>query len=312
MERLCVLFSLLLALPLTARAAEGGCVPIEQPVPAGASESASYVRMQLVEPANAGAVNADSIVVVDVDYGVADFRPGEYGLMMYFQALVSSTSPAGPEGRYELPKASGRVRLCVPMREVYETPRLRWPLKMFVSLNKRKENVSPRFSAMFADVAESGVLPLNSVAPPRETERQQAQVVEPDYREAVTALMGMVTAADAAGIACAQIPDLEVEFTAAHRAWVARNSPVIDRVRALQRDLYMRDMGRTDIFDEVMNLHTTTALNGLDEMPAARLHAHCRHQSRAMSNPQSDLQTAGAAQLAVIQAQAPAGMPGKN
>ena len=58
MERLCVLFSLLLALPLTARAAEGGCVPIEQPVPAGASESASYVRMQLVEPANAGAVKA--------------------------------------------------------------------------------------------------------------------------------------------------------------------------------------------------------------------------------------------------------------
>jgi hypothetical protein len=316
MGRHCVLFVIAIAMaqamPLAARAA-GSCVPSEQPSPPPAAGTPkSFVRMQLVDPANGGAVDAGSVLVVDVDYAVADFEPGQYGLMVYFSALVSFTSPAGPEGRYELPRGSGRVRLCVPLRDIYAAPRLRWPLQMYVSLNKRQENVSPKFSAMFAPVANSERVSLNSVAPPRETERRQADAVDDMYRDAVTVVTGMIVNREAAGLRCSQVPELEVEFTAAHRGWMSRNQPVIDHVSTLQRDLYARDIGRQDIVDEIMNLHTTGALNRLDEMPADKLRSYCLQQSRAFSDPRSDLETAAAAQLAVMRAHAPARPVGRK
>lgn len=312
MRRLRMLLAISWVLPSLVWAGSPDCAPVELPAPpADPGAPGSFVRMHLVDPANGGAVDADSIVVVEVDYRVADFQPGEFGLMMYFPALVSATSPLGPEGRYELQKGSGRVRLCVPLREIYATPRLRWPLQMYVSLNRRQENVSSRFSAMFAPVADSEPVPLNSVRPPDETRRRQGDTVEPAYRDAVTVLMGMVTGIEAAGTTCPLLPELEVEFTAAHRAWVARNAALIERVRALQRDLYSRDIDRADVVDEIMNLHMTTALNGLDDLPPDQLRTHCRQQSRALSNPRSDLEAAGAAQLAVIRAQAPSREPGE-
>jgi hypothetical protein len=303
-----MLLALAWALPTLAWAAGGECIPTELPAPTvDRDASGSFVRLQLVDPAYGGAVDADSTVVVDVDYRVADFKPGEYGLMIYFAALVASTSPFGPEGRYELQKASGRVRLCVPLREIYSTPRLRWPLEMSVTLNRREEHVSPRFSAMFASVADSKRVPLNSVQPTDETRRLQGDAVEPAYRDAVTVLMGMVTGIEAAGTTCASLPELEVEYTAAHRAWTSRNHVLAERVRTLQRDLHLRDIARPDIVDEVMNLQMTTALNRLDELAPDQLRAICRRQLRALSDPRSDLETAGAAQLAVIRAQAPSG-----
>ncbi len=75
-----------------APAASDHCVPLEQPqepVEAGDINTSS-VRLRLVEPANDAAVDADSIVVVEVDYRVADFQPGRYGLMISFPAVPLS------------------------------------------------------------------------------------------------------------------------------------------------------------------------------------------------------------------------------
>jgi hypothetical protein len=197
------------------------------------------------------------------------------------------------------------------MREVYDSPRLRWPLEMTVSLNQRTENLSPRFSAMFKPVAESGAVTLNSISPPAATPALQANAAEPAYRDAVSILMGRIVAVEAAGASCADQAGLESEITAAYHGWVSRNAQLVNRIRALQRELYIRDMGRTDMADEVMNLQTTMALNSLDEMPAEELSKYCRSQVRAMTSPRSDLDAVGAAQLAIVDA-TPSPAPKRN
>jgi hypothetical protein len=297
----------MLALTPAARAA-GDCAPAEQLEEKAAPEAIadSAVRLRLVEPANGGAVDADSVLVVEVDYRVARFEPGKFGLMMYFPALVSATAPHGPEGRYELRQASGRVRLCVPLRPVYETARLRWPLSVSVTLNKAIPKSSPHFSAMFEHVAASEAVALNSVAPNRKTETLQAAVVDPEYRDAVTALTGTIVQMNALEQMCRRQPELEVEFTAALRGWTARNEPLIRQILTIQRDLYLRDMGRPEVVAEVMKLHLSAAEKALDELPADLKRAECQRYTRAFSNPRSDLETSGAAQLAVIRARTPA------
>lgn len=302
--------AMLLALTWSASAAASDCEPVELPVTAAeVGGSGSFVRLRLVDPVNEGAVDADSTVVVEVDYRVANFAPGEYGLMMYFPSLVSAMSPHGPEGRYTLPKASGRVRLCVTLREVYAASQVRWPLTMYVDLNKRKENVSPKFAAMFEPVVVSSPVSLNAVRQPGASENAQASAVDPAYRDAVTRLMGMVMEVKAVGAICPGEAELNAEFTAAHRGWTARNAKLIDHVHALQRDLYLRDMKRADLVEEVMNFHMTHVLNSLDEMPPEQLRNYCRRQLRELSNPRSDLETAGAAQFLIVRTQGPAGMP---
>lgn len=299
-----------LLLVWTSQATAVDCVPIDLPATsAGSDASKTFVRLQLVDPVNGAAVDADSTVVVDVEYRVADFQPGEFGLMFYFPALVSAISPFGPEGRYPLTRAAGRVRLCVPLREVYATSRLRWPLSMYVNLNRRKDNVSPKFTAMFDAGVDSAPVSLNSVRQPDENQHEQANAVTPAYREAVTRLMGIVVGAAAAGNTCADVPEVAVEFNAAHRGWTSRNAALIDYVRALQRDLYLRDMQRADVVDEVMNLHMTHVLNSLDQLTPAQLLSYCRREVQAFSNPRSDLETAAASQLAVLRTQGPERMP---
>ncbi len=301
-----------LALVSRAWAGGGDCVPTEMLPDADAPVAQSSVKLRLVEPSNGAAVDANSVVVVEVDYQVARFLPDEFGLMMYFPALVSATSPHGPEGRYTLRQASGRVRLCVTMREVYDSPRLRWPLQMYVSLNKRAPNDSPRFSAVFEGVADSGTVALNSVAPTRETESLQASVVDPAYRDAVNSLAGTVAWTNALGQLCPRFPELEVEFTAAHGGWMSRNLTVIKQVRSLQRDLYARDIARADIVEEVMKRHDSVVLAKFSGMPEGELREQCRVFSRTLSDPRSDLQTASASQLAVIREKMPAKLPAER
>jgi hypothetical protein len=305
-----LLAALILALAPVVQAGSD-CVPVEQLPEAGVPGEIrqSSVQLQLVEPANDAAVDADSVLVVDVDYRVAHFEPGKYGLMMYFPALVSSASPQGPEGRYELRQASGRVRLCVPLRPAYETSRLRWPLGISVSLNRALPQQSPGFSAMFEQVATSETVALNSVMPPRQTERLQAGTVDPAYRDAVAELTGTIVRMNALEQVCRRQGDIEAEFTAAFRGWVARNEPLIRRILVIQRDLYLRDMGRPEFVADVMKMQAAAAVKALEQLPADAQLAECRRHTRAFSNPRSDLETIGAAQLAVIQSQAPAQMP---
>lgn len=298
------------ALVVPAVHAAGDCVPIEQlPAPASSDRILqSTVKLQLVEPANGAAVDADSVLVVDVDYRVAGFEPGRYGLMMTFPALVSSASPHGPEGRYELRQPAGRVRICVPLRPAYEATRLRWPLSLSVLLNK----TLPAFSQsgpMFENVATSEVVPLNSVMPSGRTEALQASVVDPAYRDAVADLTDTIVRMHALEQVCRRKPDLEVEFMAAFRGWAARNEPMIRQILSLQRDLYLRDMGEPELVARVMTIHSSAAVSALEQLSSEAQRGQCLRHTRAFHNPRSDLETAGAAQLAVIRAHAPAPLP---
>ena len=71
-------------------------------------------------------------------------------------------------------------------------------------------------------------------------------------------------------------------------------------------------MGRREYAELVMRQVAGETVAQYRSLPDAELRAHCEPQVRAFSNPASDLQTAGASQLAVIQSQAPAMRPAEK
>lgn len=290
--------------PAVAKCLPGEETPlVENGTPAGARES--WVTLKVIDPPNNQAVNADSVIGVEIEFRVADFEPGKHHLMVMFPSLVSSMSPGGPDESHELRHAAGRVRLCVPLREVYENSRVRWPLQVYAVV---QEQLPPPAAGgrTYQQVVASASESLNSVDAPRATLRAQSATVNPEYRDAVGALSQTISQIEAAGQVCPGVQDLAVEFQAAYGGWVSRNAPVVERVRRLQHDLYSRDMQKPEYVEQILKLTADAARARFTELPDAQLRAQCQYFSRAFSNPRSDLETAGAAQLAVIQARAPA------
>jgi len=273
----------------------------------------SSVELRIFDPPNGEAVDASSVLGVEVEYKLEGFAEGKYALDIAFPALSSLMSVGKAEDQNRpLHFPSGRIRVCVPLRELYESKRVRWPLEVIARLKLNLGNSQTGLGSTHQEVASSKPVALNSVNPGSELLENQAGAVVAEYRDAVTALHSTILVSKALGQVCPKFPELEPQFDAAYQGWLSRNDAVIERVRELQRDLYERDMGRREYSELVMRQVEGEAVARYVALPEAELRAQCDQYVRAFSNPASDLETAGAAQIAVIQSKAPAKMPDRK
>lgn len=298
---------------MSVTAATPACVPGEMPVDQAVAPSSSTVNLRIFDPPNDQAVDASSVIGVEVEYQLEGFAEGKYNVHFAFTALSSAMGVGGREDQHRpLRFPSGRLRVCLPLRELYESGRVRWPLEVFAVLNLNLGKSLTGLGETHQEVVRTRTIALNSVNPGDDLLRNQASGVPPTYREAVTALHSTIVRMQALGQACPRLTDLEPQFDAAYQGWLSRNDAVIERVRELQKDLYERDMGRRDHAELVLRQVAGETVAQYRALPDGELRAHCEPHVRAFSNPASDLETAGAAQLAVIQAQPPAKRPAEK
>ena len=297
---------------LSLSAAGQDCVPGEMPIDQTQPASSS-VKVQVFNPPNDEAVDAASVVGVEAEYHLAEFADGKYSVHFAFAALSSSVGVGGPENQHRpLPYPSGRIRVCLPLRELYEAGRVRWPLEVFAVLNRNLGKSETGLGDIHQEVARSNAVTLNSVNPAGDVQKNQAAGVTAAYRDAVTALNLTILRMQALGEVCPRFSDLEAQFDAAYQGWRSRNEALIDQLREQQLDLYERDMGRRVQANLVMKQVEVETAAQYRTLPESELRAHCEQHVRAFSNPRSDLETAGATQLAVIRSQPPAKRPAEK
>src|SRR3954465_8548955 len=109
--------------------------------------SKDSVTLLGVEPAEGAELRKDTILSVDVQFQIADFKPGAYIIVAMFPTVgFGSMSPDDPGNQPMLQHASGKVHLCISLQDVYEDPGVLWPLSMRAAMLKMNDAQSSSMS----------------------------------------------------------------------------------------------------------------------------------------------------------------------
>ena len=195
--------------------------PQDKPVADAADKSKSRVTLIAVSPPEGSEVRADSILDLDVEFHIANFAPEKFLLRVGFPTISGMFSPGnGGKDDFQLLKTpSGKLHLCVPLKEVYEHPGVRWPLSMQVSLYQQ-------FPSHSQIQAESRKAILNSVDVPAGALEQQTAAPPEDVQYAVMMVFGRIDMHGALNKVCpARFPDMQTKFVKTYRAWGKRAMP---------------------------------------------------------------------------------------
>jgi hypothetical protein len=267
--------------------------PQDNPVADAEGKDKSRVTLIAVSPPEGSEVRADSILDVDVEFHVANFAPEKFFLMVGFQTVTGTMSPGDHVNRLKTP--SGKVHLCVPLKEVYEHPGVRWPLSMQVSLNEQ----FPEYSQI---QTQSRTAILNSVDVPASALEYQKAAPPEDVQQAIMMVFSHIEMQGALNKVCpARFPDMQTKFVKTYRAWESRNAANIKQIHELQFESFsttMRSPTAAAMAFDGARAAQMRFLNGLKESDLRR---QCEGVMESLSDETGDLPIATAVNLEIVQ-----------
>jgi hypothetical protein len=270
-QRLAVILPWLVGAVVQALAhAEEACQYRDQPVesaPAGKSS----ITVMATSPAEGGEIDRTTIIGVDVEYRIADFKQGDYFLSAIFPTQNGGMSVGRFDEYPNLTAPAGKAHFCVPLTEVYGHERVRWPLSLIVNLMRREDGVSTKSMASSAPHSfratdiPAGALERQAAAPPREY--QFALMKASGYFKFRAALYKMCIE---------KFPDRQPAITRTYRAWEAQNRADIDFITQLQFDAYREQFkGHAPTAMRVEDQGTAAIRAGLEGMPIGEFQQQC-------------------------------------
>jgi hypothetical protein len=294
-------FGMPLARATDAPAPAQACQYREEPQVESAAKPAgkdkSRVTLLAVNPAEGSEVRADSILELDVEFHVANFAPEKFFLMVGFQTVTGTMSP-GDGGKDDFPllkTPSGKVHLCVPLKEVYEHLGVRWPLSMQVSLNEQM----PGYSQI---QTQSRKASLNSVDVPASALEYQKTAPSEEVQQAIMMVFGHIEMQGALNKVCpARFPDMQTKFVRTYRAWESRNAANIKLIHELQYESFTTTMrspaAAAMAFDGAREAQTRF----LSAFKDPELRGQCEGAMDYLSDETGDLPIATAVNLEIVQ-----------
>ncbi len=271
--------------------AEPACTYREEEVAAPATAGDSVTLLN-VDPPEGGELRKDMVVVADVQFQIADFRPDTYFILVMFPtAGFGGVSPGDTADTPMLQHSSGKVRLCVPLQEVYDHPRVLWPLSMSFQLLKKTDTRSS------LGIASTPKMKFKSADAPAN------QNLFPD--EYYDALQRTNTYFDTRAIlykvCIARFPAAQPELTKAYRAWEARHRADIELVAELQfEDLKNTAKGRADFAASIADSMFAASLKSYEGFPPAVLKRQCDMKLAEFADPDDTTDLVVGDQMAIL------------
>lgn len=257
-----------------------------------AAVSKDSLTLLAVDPPEGAELRKDLVVAVDVQFQIADFRPGTYIILpMFPTAGFSTMSPGDSENLPMLQHASGKAHLCVPLQEVYEDPRVLWPLSMSAAVLKR---TGARVSHMSAYTRT-----VKFKSPDAPADRK---VLPDEYYDALQHTSSYFDNRGALYKTCiARYPPMQPQLTKAYRAWEARHRADIDLVAELQFERYKGyTKGRPDQAAAILDISADAVRQYYEGLKPASLKHECDMKLSAFADPDDTTDTVIGDEMAVL------------
>jgi hypothetical protein len=170
-----------------------------------------------------------------------------------------------------LQSAAGKLRLCVPLREVYEADDVSFPLRMRLSLYRAEGDGT--------SVAVTSIRSLQFQSPDVPARNLELQAARPpqEYYDALTKASGYLNGRAVLYKACIErFPARQPTLTPAYRAWEGRHMEQIEMVSLAQFGANLEHArGRADIAAMVEDGQTKAMREFHARMPVERLNLEC-------------------------------------
>lgn len=259
----------------TAAHAVGGAATCEYREEPGTATRIEKTKITIIasDPGNGGDVRRETLVVVDVEYQIADFQPKAFRFMASFPTEgLGSMSPLDSRNSPYLESASGKAHLCVPLKEVYDYARTVWPLSMRISMLRETDA-----SGGGSMVGSSSSVKFNALDAPARAAERAGQALPEEYYDALRHTWDFFNNRLERYKACiARFPATQPTFTRVYRTWEGRHRAAIDFVSQLQYDdLMARADGRESMAMKMYDSMTGLNQKYFEAMPEAKLKPQC-------------------------------------
>ena len=264
-----------------------GEVPVAEPAPAAdaAGKDKHRVTLLAVNPVEGTEVHADTVLELDIDYHVADFAADRFFFMPGFPtASLGLMSPGTMDDFHYFKSPSGKVHLCVPLKEVYEHQGVIWPLSFQITVFEQNGDGSNI-------VAQARKVTLNSVDIPAGALEAQNKAPPEDVQRALMMVFSHVEHQGALNKVCpARFPDVRTKFNGIYRAWESRNATNIRQIQELQYEIYSHFSNRSPAaaamsFDVARN----ASVKHLGELKDPQLREQCDSAMESLGDETGDL-----------------------
>ncbi len=278
---------------LATGAARAACEPRVEPLEspeAGKVALAGKVaelRSLKFDPPVTAKVDAGTVFTLDFEYRVADFVPETFYIELLVATGHGSSMPGSEFGEslkgLEVEVPAARVRMCLPLAELFEATRVEWPLRISLIVLKRDEG-----SRRFSQAALQG--PFKLVADTPQSALDRLAKTPPEIGDALVAAHKYFHQRALRYKACLQrFPTLRTQLTPTYRAWEVRHRKDIDLVSEMWFEAQSaRNEGRGDIATVAMDHVAEAELEALMTLSDGMLRAECKDLLER-SQPADDL-----------------------
>jgi hypothetical protein len=214
------------------------CVYSEQRLANETPVKSDTLTLLGTDPPAGADVRKDTVIGVDVEFHIENFRPDAFFVLPQFPTLSATTmSPGNPGDDPALHADSGKVHLCVRLEEPYESVNLKWPMTMMLGLYEETAERSGRMVAHTESIGFHGLdIPAESLA-------RQASAPPENYVKALLEVFNYIEQQGAIYKTCiTTLPDVQPKFTPIYRAWESRNATVIAQVEEQQIEQFRIEM----------------------------------------------------------------------
>jgi hypothetical protein len=273
------------------------CVYSEQALANERPVKSDTLTLLGTDPPAGADVRKDTVIGVDVQFHIRNFRPDAFFVLPQFPTLSATTmSPGNPGDDPALHAASGQVHLCVRLEEPYESVNLKWPMTMLLGLY---EETGERSGRMLANTESIGFHGLDI---PAESLAWQASAPPEGYLKALREVFNYIEQQGAVYQTCITVlPDVQAKFTPIYHAWESRNATVIAQVEEQQIEQFRIEMkGNMQYAMYMYDMLGKSISAEYAKFPEQQLRAQCSYIQRALSDSDGDPKNAVRDELATV------------
>src|SRR5688500_17227421 len=278
---------------LATGAARAACEPRVEPLEtseagkATVSGKVAELRSLKFDPPVTAKVDAGTVFTLDFEYRVPAFAPETF----YIELLVVTGHGSAKQGSefgeslkgLEITVPAARVRMCLPLAELFESTSVEWPLRISLVILKRDESSLRSYGAALKG-------PFSLVADTPRSALDRLAKTPPEIGDALVAAQKYFHQRGLRYKACLQrFPTMRAQLTPAYRAWEVRHRKDIDLVLEMWFESQSeRHEGRGDIATVAMDHAAEAELEALMTLSEGLLRAECKDLLER-SRPADDL-----------------------
>ena len=260
----------------------------------GETDRSVSIKLLNTDPAKGDWISRDTMLRMDVAFSIPDFKAGSYFLMVRFRKAGGDTMTPDEMEQIDLKLSRGLATVCVPLAQVFDDPRVQWPLSVVVSVNQRLgEGSTP-----LADTSSVSFSPLDT---PASAVAGGGKETSDEYVNALSHAYSYFENKRTLNEVCVKLfPEMREEFARAYPAWVERHDAVIDWVDRLQLERYASDtqdggQAARQIYDTVRK-----AIVSKYESRGEQLRETCRATPGELSDPTHDIEAVHGKELRIL------------